>query len=247
MDKFHGKKYPFLIGHRGSARKAPENTLASFLRAKQDGFSWVEFDVTLARGGTPVVFHDETLERTTDGNGRLEDQAIESLKKLSAGSWFSDNYSHERIPKLDEALMLIGQLGMGFNMELKPVDGRERETAEAAIFLAQAAWNEKADLPLISSFSRLAILSAYEIAPNWPRSLLFEKVEDDWKEIGKSLNLHSFGMDDACVTREIIQKIKSEGYGVMVYTVNELERAKLLRGWGVDSIFTDSPTLLQAI
>ena len=124
---------PRVIGHRGAAAVAPENTLASLRRAKELGAGWVEFDVKLTRDGAAVLIHDERLERTTDGRGEVARTTLAELRKLDAGAWFDPAFAGERVPTLGDALALCGELGLGINVEVKPCPGREAETARVAV------------------------------------------------------------------------------------------------------------------
>src|SRR5213075_2825191 len=104
--------------HRGASRKAPENTLAAFSRAIDDGADGIELDVRLTADGEIVVFHDSRLNRTTDGSGKIERCTLDELKRLSAGSWFHPVFGGESIPTLDQALELVRRR-VGVNIELK--------------------------------------------------------------------------------------------------------------------------------
>ena len=79
---------PPVIGHRGAAAYAPENTLAGFVKAAEQGVTWVEFDVRLTRDGVPVLIHDDDLDRTTEGSGLVANATLKQIKELDAGSWF---------------------------------------------------------------------------------------------------------------------------------------------------------------
>ena len=100
---------PLVIAHRGDSANRPENTLASFASALELGADFVEFDVQLTKDGHAVVIHDPTLERTTSGTGRLLDQTLAEIRKVSAGypSRFGDAYRGERVPTLSEVLGLL--------------------------------------------------------------------------------------------------------------------------------------------
>src|SRR5438094_7725558 len=100
-----------VIGHRGAAEHAPENTLAGLRRAKQLGCAWVEFDVRLTGDGALVLCHDGRLERTTTGRGRLSAQSLGAIRRCDAGSWFAPEFAGEIVPTLDEALLLAAKLG----------------------------------------------------------------------------------------------------------------------------------------
>lgn len=230
-----------MIGHRGSPRAAPENTLASFRQAARDGATWVEFDVSLTLDGRAVIFHDDDLDRTSDGTGPLALMPFDAVLNLDAGSWFSPDFAGEPVPTLEQALDLFAELGLGFNMEIKPDPGREVETAEIALTIASDCWPATAPLPLISSFSRLSVATAKEVQPGWPRDLLFDRVTEDWKDLGAQLGVISFGANHQHLSESSVGAMQEAGYGVMAYTVNDLARAKTLKAWGVDAIFTDIP------
>ena len=98
----NGLILPRVIGHRGIAARAPENTLAGFRRAAELGVAWVELDVQLTSDGVPVVFHDDGLERTTDGQGLLIETPLAVLRGLDAGAWFGPAFAGERADAADQ-------------------------------------------------------------------------------------------------------------------------------------------------
>jgi glycerophosphoryl diester phosphodiesterase len=106
---------PLLIAHRGGAVEAPENTLAAFRYSLALGIRWFELDVQMSRDGALVVFHDETLDRTTNGDGPIGSLTLEDLRRLDAGSWFGSQYAGERIPTLREVLELCASEGAGYS------------------------------------------------------------------------------------------------------------------------------------
>ena len=95
------------IGHRGAARFAPENTLASIEKALELGFEYIEMDVRSTRDSVPVLLHDTTVDRTTNGTGRIGELTYAAVAQLDAGSWFGPEFTGERIPRLEDALQLI--------------------------------------------------------------------------------------------------------------------------------------------
>lgn len=220
---------------------APENTLASFRRAAADGATWVEFDAALTLDNRVVIFHDDDLDRTSDGSGPLAGTLFETVNALDAGSWVGPAFKGEMIPTLEGALDAFASLGLGFNMELKTDPGREAALAKAALPIAVEGWSADRPTPLISSFSREAVAAAQEIAPQWPRGLIFDRLPEDWAELGKTLGLTTLNANHKNLTREQVMEIRGAGYAVMAYTVNETARAETLFGWGVDAIFTDVP------
>ncbi len=114
---------PRIVGHRGAPQMAPENTLASFRAAAAAGAEAVECDVALTFDARPVVIHDTSLERTTDGTGLLAENTLEAVSGLDAGSWFDPSFAGEVVPTLEETIDLLEVLGLGADIELKPDPG----------------------------------------------------------------------------------------------------------------------------
>ncbi len=136
-------RLPSVIGHRGAARTAPENTLAGLRRAKALGCDWVEFDVRLTGDGALVLCHDPLLDRTTSGSGLVSAKSLAAIRECDAGSWFDPSFTGERVPTLDEGLLLAAELDLGANVEIK--SDRGREYATAALFrLIPRGWAELA-------------------------------------------------------------------------------------------------------
>ena len=201
----------------------------------------MEFDTSLTADQRAVIFHDDDLDRTSDGAGPLALADFAALVALDAGSWFGPAFKGEMIPTLEEALDLFASLGLGFNIELKTDPGREVELAALALPIVADCWPADAPVPLVSSFSRQAVAAAKEIAPQWPRAFLFDQLPQDWRELGKSLGLATLNASQRHLTQAQVMDIKGAGYGVLAYTVNEPARAEELFAWGVDAIFTDIP------
>ena len=110
---------PPVIGHRGAAGCAPENTLAGLRRAGALGCRWVEFDVRLTADGELVLLHDDRLDRTTDGRGKVRALPLSEIRRHDAGKWFDAGFAGERVPTLAEAIAALAELGIGANVELK--------------------------------------------------------------------------------------------------------------------------------
>jgi len=111
-----------LVAHRGFSAVAPENTLSAFCAALQHGANAIEFDVQLSADGVPVIIHDATVDRTTDGSGNVRDKTLTQLKQLDAGLWFSDRFIGERIPTFQEALDLLEKTSAFVYSEVKQAE-----------------------------------------------------------------------------------------------------------------------------
>lgn len=236
---------PFVIGHRGAAGLSPENTLASLRRAKVEGASWVEFDVMLTRLGEAILFHDDTLERTTDGIGHVKDTSLSELRKLDAGSWFGAEFLGTRVPTFEEAIVTLASDGLGANVEIKPTKGAARRTATAVARIIAENWPGTLPTPVISSFSEEAIAVAHADIPEVPRAMLFWKLPDNWREVVARYECSAIHMSDKHLPDDLVEDARALGLPVRVYTVNDPARAEELRAMGVQSVFTDRPDLIK--
>lgn len=239
---------PRVIGHRGAAASAPENTLASFRRAHELGAAWVELDVQLSADGMPVVAHDGTLIRTANNPARIAEITLAELRAFDVGLWFAPAFQGETIPTLEEALTLIAAQGQGVNIELKCPSlasaNYVHNLAEATAQAASRVWPKAAPLPIYSSFSRAAVAAVGRCAPNWPRAWICERLPTDWRSILQELGAGGVHLDHRHLSPAAVISIKAAGYWVASYTVNTLERAKALWAMGVDAVFSDCPDRL---
>jgi glycerophosphoryl diester phosphodiesterase len=236
-----------VIGHRGAAALAPENTVAGFRMARDAGAPWVEFDVRLAGGGRCVLLHDAAVDRTTDGYGCAADMSVEALRKLDAGSWFAPRFADERVPTFEEALDALGELGLGANIEIKTEPEAAAETGRAVARIAAARWPAHLPPPLLSSFSETALAAARDAAPELPRGILFDVVPPDWRVRADRLGCVSVHADHRRIDSSLIGEIIAAGFPILTYTVNDIRTAARLREWGVSSIITDHPDRLASI
>ena len=195
-----------------------------------------------------IVFHDDTLERTSDGVGLVAETPFDAISALDAGGWFAPEYRGTPIPTLEETLETLAALDLGFNMELKVDPGREVELAAHALPIVSACWPADAPVPLISSFSRQAVATAKEAACQWPRGLIFDQRPDDWVKVGQILELTTLNGNHQHFTHEYVAEMRGAGYVVLAYTVNDPAWAAELFSWGVDAVFTDVPgDMLKAL
>ncbi len=236
---------PFVIGHRGAAGLSPENTLDSIRRAREEGATWVEFDVKLCKDDVAVLFHDDTLQRTTSGVGMVADTVLRDLQSLDAGGWFADAFRDLQVPTLLQTFDVLAELGMGANIEIKPSPGAWRETAVEACNLIRAHWPARLPPPVISSFDLLALQIARDELPETERAVLFYALPRDWRQTISDIDGKAVHLMDSSTTPEIVDSINLAGFPVRIFTVNDPARAETLRRWGVQSIFTDRPDLIK--
>jgi glycerophosphoryl diester phosphodiesterase len=231
--------YPRVIAHRGGGLLAPENTLAGLRLARNLGFLGVEFDVKLTEDGTPVLMHDDGLERTTDGSGLVAEASYEELADLDAGGWFGNEYIGEPVPSYAAASALCREAGLWANVEIKPSPGQERETGEAVARMTRLLWAGADLTPLLSSFSPLALEAAAVEAPELPRALLVTEVPANWHAQLTRLQCVALHVSHRHLDARLVKAAHEAGYGVLAYTVNDSELALDLLGWEVDALVTD--------
>lgn len=240
------------IGHRGACGYKPENTLASFGEALRLHVDMVELDVHLSRDGHLMVIHDENLETTTNGHGKISDFTLEELKRLDAGSG-------ERIPTLQEVYDLVWSRRVKINIELK---GRGTGFAVSQFINDPAAPQGLADGDkfLISSFDHNELSRFIEsYSWNWlvKTGVLFRQrycaislgriltgIPFGLFKTAKKLGAFSVNLSYKWITPKLVQKAHALGFKIFVWTVNEAADIKRMKDWGVDGIFSDYPDRL---
>jgi glycerophosphoryl diester phosphodiesterase len=230
-----------VIGHRGSAARAPENTLPGLRRARAEGCLWVEFDVRLTADRQLILLHDDTLRRTTNGKGRASALPLAAIRRLDAGSWFHPSFAGEKVPTLEEALSVLDEEGLGANIEVKATRvAASRAGAILADTLSRLSPSRRGGF-LVSSFHAKALLAVRERAPALPRGILVRGAPRNWARRALSLGCASIHADERRLDPSIVAEIRASGYFLLAYTVNDPLRARRLFEWGVTSVFSDFP------
>lgn len=236
---------PPVIAHRGASRAAPENTLAAIRVAREQGVNWVELDVKITYDGVPVLMHDETLDRTTNGSGFVAEAAWNEISKLNAGSFFGSQYEDELVPHLSDAINLLLQNKLSLIIELKPCPGRAKATTMVTMIELAKLWPEGQLYPVISSFDVESLEMAAQLEPHWPRCLIMEGWDEDWRKKMGQVKACTLSVDESLLTPERVEVLKSLRLPLLAYTVNDPARAKELLSWGVTAVYSDDPRLVM--
>lgn len=227
------------IAHRGASGVLPENTRHSFVKALDLGAQAIELDVQLTRDEVPVIIHDETLDRTTNGSGRVCDTDFTTIAELDAGSWFGASFQGVEVPTLEEVLRLIGGRAL-INIELKP--DAERVHTLVKHVVTTVARLDCFDHVVFSSFERAALKRIRNLAPGARLGVLCgaDDVEDaiSFARMVRASNLHPHVR---AVDSGLIETAHACGWRVWTWTANEPGEIALLAAMGVDGIFTDYP------
>jgi glycerophosphoryl diester phosphodiesterase len=232
-------RLPPVIGHRGAAGAAPENTLASIKKARELGATWIEFDVKLTKDGRPILFHDDCLERTTDGRGAVAATTLAEIRRLDAGSWFGAAFCGEPVPTLEQALALCAELGLGINVEIKPCARRELETAEVTVSTLLESWPPDRPAPLVSSFAPACLSVARDLAPELPRGYLAGTLPRRWRELMAQYACTTMHLNHRRSIGRQRAELLAAGIPVVLYTVNDSWRARQHLDAGVAAVITD--------
>lgn len=230
-----------IIGHRGAAAFAPENTIESFALAHDFGCRAVEFDVVLSADGEPFLFHDETLNRTTNAAGAVGLASSKYLKTLDAGSWFSKKFHDTRIPTLRETLNWLLARQMTANVEIKPTLGTTEATVKAVLSDLNDIWPKHTPLPLVSSFDVHALHLCREQHATLPLAFLLKRWQPDEIKMAETLGCVAINISRTAINPSRVQALKQKGFMVYVYTVNHQSLISMYSSWGVDGVFSDYP------
>lgn len=230
MSAWFTTKRPLIIGHRGASADAPENTLAAFRLAQAQGADGIEFDIQLSAENRPVIIHDATLERTTNGIGHVSDYSLADLQQLDAGAG-------EQIPTLDQLFEACGPDFL-YNIELK------------AQHAEQAVWDcvqrhKLAEQVLISSFDHTILQAARAIVPDSvPMALIWAadyRVESHGQFAGAAEHPHYSAVDKAYMAQ-----MKAAQRRVNVWTVDDAAEVRRLAFLGVHGIISNRPADARA-
>jgi glycerophosphoryl diester phosphodiesterase len=247
VERFYSQ-VPLVLGHRGASYDAPENTIAAFTLARQQGADGVELDTMLTRDGVPIVIHDFTLDKTTDGSGLVKEHDLRAIKLLDAGSHYDFQFRNERVPTLDEAFEALGR-ELIINVELKTTAWRS-DGLELAVLNVIRRHNA-ANRVIVSSFNPFALRRFRALAPHIPIGYLYAPDEPiylryGWFMIG--LPHEARHPHHSLVDEQFMAWARNAKYRVHVWTVDEPQRIRQLRDLGVDAIITNRPNVaLEAL
>jgi glycerophosphoryl diester phosphodiesterase len=241
------KGHMLVVAHRGSSGRAPENTLAAFELALESGAVIIECDVRLTRDDEVVIFHDRTLDRTTDGSGPIQKKTLEELKRLDAGSWFNSKFKGESIPTLNEALRLLE--GRAFlNIELK-ADARDHQAnARLQERVLETVRDARAEHRIfLGSFNHRLMREIKSLHPELTTAIIYKTVRDF---AYRPSHLVSQAQADAFVCgrwwlrRKLLDDLQNHHIPIFVYTVNTERDVRRMKQLQIDGVITNFPDLV---
>jgi len=244
------------IPHRGASGHAPEHTLVSYQMGENMHGDYIEVDLQMTKDGQLVAMHDDTVDRTTNGTGLVNEMTLAEMKKLDAGSWFNEQYPQYakpeyrgvNVPTLEEVFQTFGK-NKRYYIETKSPEvypGMEIELLRLVNH-----YEIDKDTLLVESFSSDSLKKMKELDPsinliqllsNRSNVMITDEEISNIKEYAKGI-----GLNHQYLTQEYVQKVVESGLDLYPYTVNEKERMKQLIIWGVTGMFTNFPDMLHSV
>lgn len=233
----------FIAGHRGGSTTAPENTLPAVRGALAQGFDYVEIDLALTSDGYAVLMHDATVDRTTDGAGRVADLTLAQVRALDAGSWFSAEFTGTRVPTAEEALDVVADLRGRAILDLKGVWSAEAATALVDAIAVRGLERSVA----VASFDARTLAHVEARSSVISRLAILKRLPEDVADAARQIGARGIIVDRRALTQrpEVVDEFHAAGLRVIVYTLNTDRQWGAVTELGVDGIVTDDPGMLD--
>ena len=235
-----------IFAHRGASGYAPENTMDAFKLAVKQGAEGIEVDIQLSKDGIPVVIHDETIDRVTNGHGYVKDYTLEELKNFTIMKGKYQEYEHSKIPTLEEVLVYAKKENLTVNIELKTGIYWYPEIEEKTVDLVKKTKME--DLVIYSSFNHYSIRKIKEIVSQAETAYLYSDVILQIDKYAKNEGVN--GLHPAVYHVKMAHFLKEylqSGLKVRVWTVNQESDMKMLIDSGITAIITNYPDKARMI
>jgi glycerophosphoryl diester phosphodiesterase len=243
--KSQAKFKPIKIGHRGAAGYCPENTFASFYKALELGVDYLEIDIQMTKDGELVVIHDPTVNRTTNGKGKVKDLTLKELQALDAGSWFDPKFAGEKIPSFNEFLdEFAGKTGLLIELK-KPSLYPNIESKLANELIKRGLATGHNHHIIVQSFDRHSLKHFHSLLPSVPLGVLIKNLAVNGistKDLQSFSDYVSYvNPKITMVNKRLIKRIHQHGFKTIIWTVKKKNEAKVLSRIGVDGIVSDFP------
>ncbi len=237
-----------IIAHRGGAGLAPENTISAIKNALGMKIPGIEIDVKMTKDSVVIVFHDKTINRTTNGSGKVTEMTFSELREYSAGLWYDREFEQEKIPSLDEILNLVNgrsKLFIDVKSDSKNTNGIERKIVDLVDRFNAKSWCvilSLDDETLNNFYSLDSTLVLYKsIICDIPLIPILIDSGINWGELTDYKNVNAFSFYNNFVTKKLVSNLHKSGYQVYVWTVNDSTEIEEFFEIGVDGVFTNYP------
>jgi len=243
--------FPPVIGHRGASGYAPENTIAAMTTAAQLGLSHIHLDIRLTKDDIPILFADDDIDRITAASGTIGEMTWDEISDLDAGHHFGESFVGQSVLSLEDGLDHLFDHQLTPVINLTPNPGEEVSTTEIAMDMISQCWPADAGRPdstdselarpVITSDQKVALETARDIIPQWPRILCLNEWDDQWVELAKYLLVSGIWVTPDMLEGDIVSEIKQTGLAILAGPTSDVMQAETLYDWGVDSIISPMP------
>ena len=229
--------------HRGASAVAPENTVAAFRAARNQGARWVELDVALLGDGTPVVIHDVTLDRTTNRTGSLAAIGRGDLGAIDAGGWFGPAFASEPLPTLPEVIAALGELGLNVNVEIKQHE--HHRSLQQLTDTVHACLRDRAPHTevMISSFDPDCLRGMHRLDADYELAMLWGELPPDWLDRVASIPATAIHLHYRALSFGVLDRAADRGIAVRAWTCNDPGQMEPFWREGLAGVITDNPSL----
>ena len=233
-----------LVGHRGAAGLAPENSMAAVRKAIELNTPYIELDLQQPKDGVVMVMHDSTLNRTTNGKGKIREKYWEEIKDLEVGSHFSEDYSQEKVPNLEQILELIKSSSSTLIIEVKHPEHYPGMLSNISSVLDKTGTRDRV---VIISFDIPFIKSVQANYPDLRVGCLYVKLPRNMDSVPKDIEFVSVHWINHLFYMKRARRYQSSGIEVWIWTVNSKKMINKLIKKGIDGITTDFPNLIDPL
>ncbi|MGG7580946.1 glycerophosphoryl diester phosphodiesterase [Rhizobium sp. Nf11,1] len=229
--------------HRGASAVAPENTIAAFRAAADQGAEWVELDVALLGDGTAVVIHDVSVDRCSSSTGKLSDLTASDLRNVDAGAWFDPRFKGEPLPTLAEVLSALGELRLNANVEIK--QHPHHKSLDQLVKTVDEHLKARAPQTkiMISSFDAAALRRMHEIDPSYELAMLWSRLPDDWSDVLQSIPARTIHLGYKSLSIGFLEEAANQGIKVRAWTCNDPQLLASFWPVGLTGVITDDPSV----
>lgn len=249
------------IAHRGASGHAPEHTMSAYQLGKEMHGDYIEIDLQMTKDGILIAMHDEKVDRTTNGSGKVKDMTLADIKKLDAGSWFNAAYPEKaqsqfeglQVPTLEEVIEAFGK-NSRYYIETKAPDvypGMEKELVRILKKHKLTSQNAQSSKIIVQSFSQESLLKMNKLAAEIPLVQLISYSEPAVISDAELDNIKKYaigvGMNHKRIDRAYVEQVRNHGLLIHPYTVNKRSDMERLIDWGVTGMFTNYPDVLEAV
>lgn len=229
--------------HRGASAVAPENTIAAFRAARDQGARWVELDVALLADGTPVVIHDVTLDRTTNRKGSLGAITSKDLSGIDAGSWFGAEFRGEPLSTLPQVLDALAELDLNVNVEIKQHEHHKSLTQLTDTVHECLRGRASKTEVMISSFDAACLTAMHRLDPSYDLAMLWSELPPNWTDLLAAIPAKAVHLHYRSLSFRILDRAQELGVRVRAWTCNNPAQMEPFWAEGLDAVITDNPKL----